>query len=114
MEDNFIGFTIYDNDEKVAFTTLTDDGQKGSMTSIREKLQQAIQQGYAVQNDTSYYGGYHPYAHVSNHHLYYLKLPSDFIYADSYEYKFVSDTDDHKRRLDHVGISFYLLCDVFF
>ena len=126
MKDNFIGFTLYDNDGNVAYEIkddMEDPDNRSSLgiISICNLLKQAYIDGWAVKQadlfSTSYFTGEEfsgfedYYTGNSDGCLYYLKLPSNFVLADSYSYVFISDSSNTKeiRRVENGAIAFALI-----
>ena len=104
MEDNFIGFTIYDNEGKVAHEVKKDNSKSSPVDDVCRQLNNAISAGYAtVLQDT--------YARWEPTTAYYLRLPSNFALADSYSYEFISDSEDKDeiRWLENVELTFTLM-----
>lgn len=110
MEDNFIGFTVYDNDGKEAYKVKKD----GTVIDVCGQLNRTLIAGNAVEmlsgfefgtNETSgLFGEEHAIS-------YYLRLPSNFAFADSYSYDFISYSKDSDeiRWLEDVKIAFALI-----
>ena len=124
MVDNFVGFTIYDNDEKVVCEVkLTDrDGGGEAGNAAIEKafdaLKKAKLEGYVIEGgiDTQYIGAFRSKYDVAQSTsycslLHYITLPSNFVKAESYSYEFYTETDEDPRWLENVSVYFALLCD---
>ena len=104
MEDNFIGFTLYDNESNVAYEVKKDSDAILPIDDVCGQLKNAISAGYAaVLTDT--------YARFEATTAYYLRLPSNFALADSYSYEFISDSEDKDeiRWLENVELTFTLM-----
>lgn len=102
MEDNFVGFTLYNNDGSKAFEVkMGSDRGDFDIEKVCQKLREALIEGYAVKVDTNGY-----YGVTGSDSLVHLRLPSDYASADSYSYEFISKSKDHKRCLSKVNISF--------
>ena len=104
MEDNFIGFTLYDNEGNVAYEVKKDNSKISPIDDVCNQLKNALSTGYAaVLTDT--------YAHFEATTAYYLRLPSNFALADSYSYEFISDSEDQDeiRWLENVELTFTLM-----
>ena len=111
MEDNFIGFTVYDNDGKEAYKVEKD----GSVIDVCNQLNKTLIDGNAVLQAFGTIedlkalgeGGFNKVFANS----YYLRLPSNFAFADSYSYDFTSySTDsDEIRWLEDVNLFFTLV-----
>ena len=114
VEDNFIGFTLYDNDgnvsHEVKLTGDRDDMDEQVIDKLKESLlpggyasrwSAADGQGYSIQNNS---------LKICAKDLHLLKLPSNFVLADAYYYRVYSSTDPKEARcLEDVGMAFVLL-----
>ncbi|MBQ2325027.1 MAG: hypothetical protein II377_02130, partial [Clostridia bacterium] len=100
MKDNFIGFTVYDNDGKEAYKVKKD----GSVIDVCSQLNRTIIDGNTVEK-------FDAFADISAINAYYLRLPSNFAFADSYSYDFTSySTDaDEIRWLEDVKLAITLM-----
>ena len=108
MSDNFEWLTIYDNDENVvAHFDMPYERTWLNIEALCNKFKDAKFGGTFIEgeNPTSYSSKYD----VDT--LHYIKLPSNFLYADSYSYIFRSfaNKDKHQRRLENITLSFTLL-----
>ena len=108
MDENFIGFTLYDNDGKVLHEVKANSRSDIDEDRLCGDLKKTIRDNYATKlmaefNDNTKYN--------DNLTAYYLKLPSNFALADSYSYEFISDStsDDEIRWLENVMLSFALI-----
>ena len=104
MEDNFIGFTVYDNEGNVAYEVKKDSSAILPIHDVCNQLKNAISAGYAaVLLDA--------HAYLEPTTAYYLRLPSNFALADSYSYEFISDSEDKDeiRWLENVELTFTLM-----
>ena len=113
MSDNFIGFTVYDNNGKEAYKVKKD----GSVIDVCGQLNKTLIDGNAVEmlsgfqlDDNVLLWALMDAARVDIT-SYYLRLPSNFALADSYSYDFTSySTDsDEIRWLEDVKIVFTLI-----
>ena len=106
MERNFIGFTLYDNDGKVAYEAKKTNG----ISDLCSQLKNAFLSGYATKMMSS-----SNWIHFRDSDItaYYLKLPSNFALADSYSYEFISDSEDvdEIRWLENVMLDFTLFAN---
>ena len=104
MEENFIGFTLYDNEGNVAYEVKKDNSKSSPIDDVCRQLKNAISAGYAaVLLET--------YVRLEPTTAYYLRLPSNFALADSYSYEFISDSEDKDeiRWLENVELTFTLM-----
>lgn len=113
MKDNFIGFTVYDNDGKEAYKVKKD----GSVTDVCSQLNKTLINGNAVKMLSGFQVddrvvpwlilGTMPNEAFS----YYLRLPSNFVLADSYSYEIVSHSTYKReiRWLEDVKLAFTLM-----
>ena len=108
MDENFIGFTLYDNDGNVAYEVKANSRSDSDEDKLCNDLKETIMNKYAVElmaeyNDKTNFN--------DNYTAYYLKLPSNFALADSYSYEFISDSTDKDeiRWLENVKLSFALM-----
>ena len=106
IDDNFKGFTVYDNDGNVAYEVRKPSN--GSVVSVCNQLNSTITDGNAVKMIS---GVEKMPVFFYDSTAYYLKLPSDFVLADSYSYEFISDSTREKeiRWLEDVTLSFSLI-----
>ncbi|MBO7302638.1 MAG: hypothetical protein J6U68_00450, partial [Clostridia bacterium] len=107
VEDNFIGFTVYDNDGNVAYSVKNN----GNIADIRNQLNTTLIQGNSARQA---YETFSAYGRTRGDFLdehYYLRMPSNFALADSYSYEFISRStdDDEIRWLEDVMLSFTLM-----
>lgn len=107
MDENFIGFTLYDNDGNTVYEVKAKSRSDADEDDLCEDLKRAIKDKYATEmmaenNEQTKYN--------DNFTAYYLKLPSNFALADSYSYEFISDSAHEKeiRWLENVKLSFTL------
>ena len=117
VNDNFNSIVIYDNDGNVAYKIEADrnDDESVDESDLRDQMRQGIISGHVVKythddlQDTYDYTG--PWWSNSDNFYYYLKLPSNYILADSYSYEFISDStdEDEIRWLERVKVLFALL-----
>ena len=112
MKDNFIGFTLYDNDGNVTFEVkMGDDRSDADINRLCLELKDAIVDRYAVKMlDMTPVDS----LNAGNFSAFYLKLPSNFALADSYSYDFISDSEDRDeyRWLEDVSLTFTLMSNV--
>lgn len=101
MKDNFRGFVLYDNDENVVYEV------SGGTNTMVSQLKQALTEGYAIESDGAAWKVDTKYDDEVED-LHYLKLPSNFAYADSYSYEFISDSSGDPRWLEDVTVCFML------
>ena len=104
MEENFIGFALYDNEGNVVYEVKKDNSKSSPIDDVCRQLNNAISAGYAaVLLDT--------YVNFEPNTAYYLRLPSNFALADSYSYEFISDSEDKDeiRWLENVELTFALM-----
>ena len=113
IDDNFYSFTVYDNDEKIAYQVTKKDSR--DVDRLKNALRQTVLDGTCMQASREYkpeVGGFN-YCFWNTKDLYYLEMPSNFVYADSYSWTFTSDTADNEqseaRRLEDVYIIYRLL-----
>lgn len=104
MEDNFIGFTLYNNDGSKAFEVKMGSGRSvADILEVCNKLKDAKLDGFVSTANSN-----HEYGVTGRYDIVYLKLPSNYVLADSYSYEFVSDTDDETRWLENVYVDYCL------
>ena len=103
IDDNFYGFILYDNDGNVAYKVTKEESR--DVDDILDALRQSRIDGYATT--------YKHYVTPSNTkfsqgNLNFLKMPSNFVYADSYSWTFTTETLDWDdgRRLEDVMFAF--------
>jgi len=110
MDENFIGFTLYDNDGKVAYEVKSGSREDGlyDKEDLCAYLAQAKNDNYAVElmaeyNEATKFN--------DSFTSYYLKLPSNFAHADSYSYELVLEKadEDEIRWLENVKLTFALM-----
>ena len=106
IDDNFYGFILYDNNGNVEYKVTKEDSR--DVDKIVKKLEQSYRDGYAVRRDFWAYKADMSNTEINAYDLTYLRLPSNFINADSYSWEFNTETYDNKdgRRLEDVVISF--------
>ena len=108
IDDCFYGITVYDNEEKVAYSAVKgSDRDEGKLGKALKQL--VLDKKVIVPDRVS-----EPrYLSITDYHwciqteqLYYLTLPSNFAYADSYSWEFTTETSpgeqDEARRLEDV------------
>lgn len=107
IEDNFIGFTLYDNNGNVSFEAKLSGNDRGNiaLSKLLDKVREARINKYAVEAENDSDG----WIKYEVDYLHYLKLPSNFVLADSYSYKFESSTDEDPRWLENVTLAFTLI-----
>lgn len=110
MDENFIGFTLYDNDGNVAYEVKAQSRSEIDEARLCGDLKNTINDNYAVELMAEYN---EKTTYNDNFTAYYLRLPSDFALADSYSYEFISDStdEDEIRWLENVKLSFALMCN---
>ena len=96
MYDNFIGFTLYDNDGNVACEIkMGEDRSDGDVAKVVNQLKDALRDGHAVKYSNLFrVRDGDPWEYNSDCYSYYLRLPSNYAYADSYSFEFISDSTD--------------------
>ena len=115
VNDNFNGFIVYDNDGNVAYKVEADRENDESVDELDlyGQLKTVIVSGdvvkYAHNRISDDYGD--PWNQNNDWFYYYLRLPSNFILADSYSYEFISDSTDvdEIRWLEDVRVLFALI-----
>ena len=110
MDENFIGFIIYDNDGNVAHKVEAKGRGELDEIDLCEQLKTALSTGNAVKYSTNLDTEYAWYS-TNDPYYYYLRLPSNFAFADSYSYEFISDStdEDEIRWIENVDVLFALL-----
>ena len=105
MDENFIGFTLYDNDGNVAYEVKANSRSDYDEDKLCNDLKRTIVDKYAVELMAEYN---EKTKFNDNYTSYYLKLPSNFALADSYSYEFISDSTDKDeiRWLENVKLTF--------
>ena len=108
MDENFIGFTLYDNDGKVAYEVKAHSRSETDEVVLCEDLKRTLKTEYAVElmaeyNELTNYN--------DNFTAYYLKLPTNFALADSYSYELILEKAREKeiRWLENVNLTFALM-----
>ena len=100
--DNFVGFTLYDNDEKVVVDIKRDHDAEDVLPQLQKLLYTNMvteEKGPTV-NNTDY----------DIDLMHYLRLPSNFVFADYYAYLVESKTKDGEYRwLEDVSLLFRLV-----
>ena len=108
IDDCFYGITVYDNEEKVAYSAVK--GSDRDEGKLGKALKQLVLDKKVIVPDrvseprclsiTDYHWS------IQTEQLYYLTLPSNFAYADSYSWEFITETSpgeqDEARRLENV------------
>ena len=111
IEDNFYGLTAYDNDGNVAYSAVKNSNR--SVFQLGKDLKNLVLNGDVIR-ETRYEYGHTPIKRyqisINTNNMYYAILPSNFAYADSYSWEFISETSpkeqDEGRRLQDV----FLIC----
>ena len=105
IEDNFYGFILYDNDGNEAYRVMKEEGK--DIEDLVAALLKCETDGYAVEQT---FVRMKPPVPVSHYDLHWLKMPTNFAYADSYSWTFTSETFDDwdGRRLKDVMFTFCL------
>ena len=105
IEDNFYGFILYDNDGNEAYRVMKEEGKE--IEDLVAALLKCETDGYAVEQTFIRMKSPVP---VSLYDLHWLKMPTNFAYADSYSWTFTSETFDDwdGRRLKDVMFTFCL------
>ena len=113
IEDNFYGLTVYDNDGNVAYSAVKNSDR--SVSQLGRDLKNLVLKGDVIRATRYEYGDLSIRRHqisVDTNNLYYATLPSNFAYADSYSWEFISETSpseqDEGRRLQDV----FLICNL--
>lgn len=122
IEDNFVGFTVYDNDGNVAYEVKMDDRSDSDIVRVCNDLNRLVTQDKVVLmlgNTDPVYTKEHIYEReattvgefVADHALYYLRLPSNFALADSYAYSVVSESTNSSevRWVEDANLAFVIL-----
>ncbi len=105
INDNFYGFSIYDNDGNVEYRVSKD--QSRDVDDIVKALRNSIIDGYATKliavEDLPL-----SKTNIDNNEMTVLRLPSNFINADSYSWELTTivDNNSHGRRLEDVVFAF--------
>ena len=105
IDDNFIGYALYNNDGEKIYEVRK---VNGSVSGVCNQLNSSIVDGYAVK----LMGIYNTLTDFNDSFTaYYLKLPADFVLADSYSYELISDSTNSKetRVLSNTQLSFALM-----
>ena len=105
IEDNFYGFIIYDNDGNEACRVMKEEGK--DIDDLKAALRKCEDEGYATEQ---YYHIKMSNTPVGTSGLHWLKMPTNFAYADSYSWSFTTETFDDwdGRRLKDVMFAFCL------
>ena len=105
IEDNFYGFILYDNDGNEAYRVMKEEGKE--IEDLATALLKCETDGYAVEQT---FVRMKPSIPVSHYELHWLKMPTNFAYADSYSWTFTTETFDDwdGRRLKDVMFTFCL------
>ena len=110
VNDNFLGFTLYDNDGNIAYEVFPNDPDDGDKSTVAlcNDLKKTIIDKYAVELLASYN---EKNDYNDNFSAYYLKLPSNFALADGYSYELVLEKEREKeiRWLENVQLAFALI-----
>ena len=115
MDENFIGFTVYDNDGNEAYKVKINGRGELDEVEVCGQLKQTLIDGNAVEMLSGFEGHID---RVGDDDIkctaYYLRLPSNFALADSYSYDFYTEstrTDSRVeiRWLENVALSFALI-----
>ena len=111
MVDNFIGFTLYDNDENIAYEVKPHSGSEKDEDQLCADLKKTIIDQYAAVLMAEYNELVEEFNYNENFTAYYLKLPSNFALADSYSYELILEKarESEIRWLEHVKLSFALM-----
>ena len=108
MDENFIGFTLYDNDGKVAYEVKAHSRSEADEVVLCNDLKRTIIDKYCVElmAEYNYLTDYN-----DNFTAYYLKLPSNFALADSYSYELILEEkrESEIRWLENVMLTFALI-----
>jgi len=105
IEDNFYGFILYDNDGNEACRVMKEPGKE--IDDLVAALLKCETDGYATELYHHFQMSQTP---VSTSGMHWLKMPTNFAYADSYSWTFTTETFDNKdgRRLKDVMFAFCL------
>ena len=115
MDENFVGFTVYDNDGKEAYKVKINSRSELDEIDVCNQLKRTLIDGNAVEMLS---GFKNHFDRVGDEDIkgtaYYLRLPSDFALADSYSYDFYTESTrtDSKieiRWLENVALAFTLI-----
>ena len=109
IDDNFIGFTVYDNDGNVAYKVKKD----GTVVDVCSQLNKTLIDGNTViqARGDMLTANLSSFNTSAIDYVYYLRLPSNFALADSFSYEFTSRStdDDEIRWLEDVKLMFSLV-----
>jgi hypothetical protein len=105
IEDNFYGFILYDNDGNEAYRVMKEEGK--DIDDLVAALLKCEGDGYVSEQYHHFKMSNTP---VSTSRLHWLKMPTNFAYADSYSWTFTTETFDDwdGRRLKDVMFAFCL------
>ena len=96
IEDNFYGFRVYGNDGKVAYEVTKDKSR--DVSKLVSALKECKIAGNVVQCARSISYDHPILDTLYGDTLYYLRLPSNFAYADSYSWTFSTDGESDEAR----------------
>ena len=105
INDNFYGFILYDNDGKEAYKVTKEESK--DVDKIVAALLKCEEDGYAVEQT---FNTNQSMIRIDYRDLHWLKMPTNFAYADSYSWTFTTETFDDwdGRRLKDVVLAFCL------
>lgn len=106
MKDNFVGIHGFSNNGGTAYFVQMDAKRDAkAINELVENLKGLLNNGHAFYASTTGY-----YTVVPNYNMVFMKIPSNYVLADSYSYFFESQMDDNKehRRLQNVHLAFYI------
>ena len=106
MKDNFVGIHGFSNNEGTAYFVQMDSKRNtDAINSLVKDLKSLLDNGHAFYASTT-----GDYVVVPNYNMVFMKLPSNYVLADSYSYFFESQMDDNKehRRLHNVHLAFFI------
>ena len=107
MKDNFVGIHGFANNEGTAYFVQMDAKRDpNAINELVKDLKALLNNGHAFYASTN--GNY---VVVPNYNLVFMKLPSNYVLADSYSYFFESQMDDswEHRRLQNVHLAFHII-----